>query len=395
MSYLKFQATQLFTGNEMLSADNVLITDEQGRIESIINSADAGDDIQLFNGILTPGFINAHCHLELSHMKGLIPEKTGLVDFILKIVNERHFPDEQIVDAIEKAEDEMLQNGIVAVGDICNNTSTLPQKLKNRLAYYNFVEVSGWTPAIAASRFEKSVEILLQFKIQNSKFKISIVPHAPYSVSNELWDMIIPNFPEQSISIHNQETDFEDAFFLTGTGDFNRLYGTMNIDTSFFQPTRKSSLQSYFQKLKAAKNILLVHNTFTSNSDLSYLSSETSSVSSNIYYCLCINANRYIENALPPVELIRKQKGKIVIGTDSLASNWSLNILDELKTLTLHFPEIALSELLQWATLNGAKALQMDETLGSFEKGKTPGVLVIEQLENGQITEESKVKRLI
>ena len=395
MSYLKFQATQLFTGNEMLSADNVLITDEQGRIESIINSADAGDDIQQFNGVLTPGFINAHCHLELSHMKGLIPEKTGLVDFILKIVNERHFPDEQIADAIEKAEDEMLQNGIVAVGDICNNTSSLPQKLKNRLAYYNFIEVSGWTPAIAASRFERSVDIYNQFKIQNSKFKISLVPHAPYSVSDELWDMMIPNFPEQSISIHNQETDFEDAFFLTGNGDFKRMYGKMNMETSFFQPTGKSSLQSYIEKLKYAKNILLVHNTFTTDNDLSYLNSEGSGVSSDIYYCLCINANRYIENALPPVKLIRKQKGTIIIGTDSLASNWSLNILDELKVLTQHFPEIEVAELLQWATLNGAQALQMDDELGSFEKGKTPGVLVIEQIENGKINEKSNVKRLI
>ena len=395
MYYQKIQATQLFTGDEMLGSNHVLIIDATGKIEAIVAQAEAGDDIQQFNGIITPGFINAHCHLELSHMKGLIPEKTGLVDFILKIVYERHFPDEQIVDAIEKAEDEMLQNGIVAVGDICNNTSTLPQKLKNRLAYYNFIEVSGWTPAIAASRFERSVDIYNQFKIQNSKFKISLVPHAPYSVSDELWDMMIPNFPEQSISIHNQETDFEDAFFLTGNGDFKRMYGKMNMETSFFQPTGKSSLQSYIEKLKYAKNILLVHNTFTTDNDLSYLNSEGSGVSSDIYYCLCINANRYIENALPPVKLIRKQKGTIIIGTDSLASNWSLNILDELKVLTQHFPEIEVAELLQWATLNGAQALQMDDELGSFEKGKTPGVLVIEQIENGKINEKSNVKRLI
>lgn len=379
----------------MLGADHVLITDAKGKIEAIVAQADAGDDIQEFNGVLTPGFINAHCHLELSHMKSLIPEKTGLVDFILKIVNERDFPDEQIADAIEKGEDEMLRNGIVAVGDICNNTSTLPQKLKNRLAYYNFIEVSGWTPTIAASRFERSVDIYNQFKIKNSKLKISLVPHAPYSVSNELWNMIAPNFPEKTICIHNQETDFEDAFFLKGTGDFTRMYGKMNIETSFFQPTGKSSLQSYIEKLKYAKNILLVHNTFTTDNDLSYLNSEGSGISSDIYFCLCINANQYIENALPPVKLIRKQKGTIVIGTDSLASNWSLNILDELKVFTQHFPEIEVAELLQWATLNGAQALQMDDELGSFEKGKTPGVLVIEQIENGKINEKSKIKKIL
>jgi cytosine/adenosine deaminase-related metal-dependent hydrolase len=92
----------LFTGTEMLGPDAVLITDEQGKSEDIINIADAGEDIQKLDGVLSPGFINCHCHLELSHMKGLIPEETGLVDFVFKVVNERHFPDEEILDAISE-----------------------------------------------------------------------------------------------------------------------------------------------------------------------------------------------------------------------------------------------------------------------------------------------------
>ena len=156
MTYRKFQATKLFTGTEMLGPDAVLITDDQGRIEEIINTAEAGEDIQKLEGVLSPGFINCHCHLELSHMKGLIPEKTGLVDFVFKVVNERHFPDEEILDAIDNAENEMRKNGIVAVGDICNNTLTLQQKQKQNLAYYNFIEVSGWMPSVAPIRFERS-----------------------------------------------------------------------------------------------------------------------------------------------------------------------------------------------------------------------------------------------
>jgi cytosine/adenosine deaminase-related metal-dependent hydrolase len=66
-----------------------------------------------------------------------------------------------------------------------------------------------------------------------------------------------------------------------------------------------------------------------------------------------------------------------VIGTDSYASNWSLSVLDELKTIQQHHPEIPLEEMLGWATLNGARALQMDKHLGSFEKGKKPGVVLI------------------
>ncbi|RYF81051.1 MAG: hypothetical protein EON98_12840, partial [Chitinophagaceae bacterium] len=96
------------------------------------------------------------------------------------------------------------------------------------------------------------------------------------------------------------------------------------------------------------------------------------------FFCLCVNANQYIEGVMPPVELFRKNGCRIVLGTDSLASNWSLSILDEMKTIRKHFPAIPLEEMLQWATINGANALGFDETLGSFENGKRPGVILLD-----------------
>ena len=378
----------------MLDADTVLITNEKGEVKDIVPVTEAGGDIQQFNGILSPGFINCHCHLELSHMRGLIPEQTGLVDFVFKVVNERHFPEEEILAAIAKAEDEMLINGIVAAGDICNNTLTLPQKKLQRLAYYNFIEVSGWLPALAPTRFERSLNFFTIFsQIQNSKFKIqnSLSPHAPYSVSDELWQLLYPYFENNTVTIHNQETDFEDALFKKGKGDFMRMYGMMNMDTAFFHPTGKSSLQSYFPKLVKAKQVLLVHNTFTKEEDVLFVNRQSSTVS----WCVCINANQYIEQAVPPIAMLRKNNCQLVIGTDSLASNRSLGVLDELKTITRLFPLIPLSELLQWATSNGARALQMEDMLGSFEKGKMPGVILLEQLENNQLTEKSTVRRLL
>ncbi len=382
----------------MLGPDAVLVTDEQGKIVDIIHKEAGGENIQQLTGILSPGFINCHCHLELSHMKGRVPENTGLVDFVFKVVNERHLPEEKIAAAITEAENEMLANGIVGVGDICNNLSTLPQKQLQRIAYYNFIEVSGWLPAVAEKRWEKSLELYQAFhNIQNLQFTIqnSLVPHAPYSVSDNLWKLMRPLFSGKTISIHNQETIFEDDLFLSGTGDFNRMYRMMQMDTSFFTPTGKSSLQSYIEKLDLAQNVVLVHNTFMREEDVVAVSRQSSVVSQSCYYCLCVNANRYIENAFPPIEMFRKHHAEMVIGTDSLASNWHLSILDELKTISGSLPHIPLNELLQWATHNGAKALQMNERLGSFEKGKTPGVLLIEHLENGIIGEGTMVKRLL
>jgi cytosine/adenosine deaminase-related metal-dependent hydrolase len=96
------------------------------------------------------------------------------------------------------------------------------------------------------------------------------------------------------------------------------------------------------------------------------------------FYCLCPNANLYISNVLPDIHLLMKEQCNIVLGTDSLASNHQLSIAEEIKTIQNNFPGISLETMLQWATINGARALQMDDTLGSFEKGKQPGVLLLE-----------------
>lgn len=397
MSYLKFSADQIFTGTELRSDQSVLITDNKGVVLDIVAIENARDDVQYYQGIISPGFVNAHCHLELSHMKGLIPEHTGLPNFILKIVNERHFSEDDIVAAISKAEDEMLANGIVAVGDICNNTLTIHQKKTNRLAYYNFIEVSGWKPAIASIRYENALKVYNTF-IADSRFQIpdcSLSPHAPYSVSNELWQMLIPHFDGNTVTIHNQETKAEDELFKTGTGEFIGMYEAMNIDQTHFTPTGKSSLQTILPKMQKAKNVLLVHNTETSAEDCLFTNQQSLQNKQEIYWCICANANLYIENKIPPIEMLSRYNSNIIIGTDSLASNHSLSILDELKTIAKNCPLIPLEELLQWATINGAKALQMENEIGSFEKGKKPGVILLKGGSSTTINDDTIVSRLI
>lgn len=378
----KFTADKIFNGSHFIRG-KVLIVAENGTIEDILDIREAGSDIEKYEGILSPGFINCHCHLELSHMKGRIPEKTGLVDFVFKVVTERYHSEEEILDTIAKAEDEMLQRGIVAVGDICNNELTINQKKKNRLKYYNFIEASGWLPQISDQRFRRALD--LYSKYSELSHPLAIIPHAPYSVSNELWNKIQPYFKNKVVSIHNQETKHEDDFFKWGKGDFIRMYELMKLDNSHHAPTGRTSLQSYYNKLKAASHALLVHNTFISTDDIRYVNNETDAPTT--FYCLCINANLYIENALPPINKIRKLTDKIVLGTDSLASNHSLSIMDEIGSIKKHFKEIKDEDLLKWATSNGAVALKIDDQFGSFEKGKKPGIV--------EITEMKTAKRIV
>ncbi|MFC4233234.1 amidohydrolase family protein [Parasediminibacterium paludis] len=392
MAFLKYQADFLFSGTEILNSDAVLITNEKGMVETITTASEAGDDIQQFRGLLTPGFINCHCHLELSHMKGMIPEHTGLVDFILNILQLRHSSEVDILEAIANAEAAMKDNGIVAVGDISNNALTLSQKLRGNLQYHNFIEVSGFSPAIAQVRFETAMAVYQAFKTHFPESTV-MVPHAPYSVSPQLFQLIDSVTAQHISSIHNQETKDENLFFLTGEGLFNKLYQAIGSDIStFFKPSGQNSLQTVIPQIQSPKKLLLVHDTFTSQADIDFLRQQAQ----DYVFCLCANANQYIENQLPPINLFRQNNCNIVLGTDSLASNHQLSILSEIQTISQYFPNIPLTELLSWATINGAKALNMASKLGSFNAGKQPGVVLIDSLSNnGGITTNSQAKLIL
>lgn len=392
--YRKFSADKIFDGYQFLH-QKVLVTDVAGVVIDIVDEKEAGAEIEKLNGILCPGFINAHCHLELSHMKGHIPKHTGLIDFVLKVVTERHYAEHDILEAIEDAEDEMLQNGIVAVGDICNNTHTITQKNKERLSYHNFIEASGFVPAFAKDRFDKSLEILEGYRSTINHQPSTIAPHAPYSVSPAMFSMI-NEFPDNNLlTIHNQESPAENEFFEKGTGDFLRLYQQMGIDISFFKPSGIKSLQTWLPYFTQEQSIILVHNVVTSATDLEHLKLKTQNSKLKTFFCLCPNANLYISNTLPDVNMLMQHTGNIVLGTDSLASNDQLSILAEIKTLQQNCESLDLAILLKWATSNGSKALQMNDRLGSFEKGKRPGLILIEGTENLKLKEHASVKRIL
>ena len=373
--YRKLTADQIFNGYELLPEGSVLILENNGTIVDIINQAEAGDDIERHFGMLSPGFINCHCHLELSHMRGKVPKHTGLIDFLLKIVVERTANTAEIASAIEAAEHEMWQNGIVAVGDICNTTYTIAQKSKGNLHYHNFIEVAGFPEEIADKRFNAILDVYHEFS-KISKYN-SIVPHAPYSVSAGLLEKITSFFGNEIMTMHNQETLAENELYEKLEGDFLKFYQQLNISVDSFSSMGKSSLQHFLPYFNFNHPLILVHNVFTKQEDISYAQTIYNFENSPLYFCLCPHANQYISNKLPDVNMFVNNEVNLVLGTDSLASNDQLSILEEIKLLQQHFPHITITEMLKWATSNGAKALKIDDRYGSFEKGKRPGVVLI------------------
>jgi cytosine/adenosine deaminase-related metal-dependent hydrolase len=131
----------------------------------------------------------------------------------------------------------------------------------------------------------------------------------------------------------------------------------------------------YFDR---GQTILLVHNTCTTQEEMEWAADYAKQKGLRLQYCLCINANLYIENKVPPANLLYQTGASVVMGTDSYSSNWQLSIASEIKSLHQHFPTIPLDTILHWATLQGARALQWDDRLGSFEKGKKPRLTLLD-----------------
>lgn len=368
-------ATQLFSGKEFLPQNSVIVLNDKGKITDITTKESIEElNIECFEGIICPGFINAHCHLELSHLKGMIPKYTGIVDFGLGVIKHRNDKsiDEQI-DIMKDADREMHQNGIVAVGDICNGNTSISVKQHSSIYYHSFIELIALNPERANQVFINGLSIKHEFK--NAQLTSSLAPHAPYSCSTELIkkianDCFAANLPT---TIHNQESKAENDFFISKTGDYVRLYKELSLNIDFFDATDSTSLKSVIEFFNRNINVLLVHNSFTNQDDLSF----ATKTHSNLFWCLCAQANEYIERTMPPINLLFQNNCKLTLGTDSLASNNQLSIIEEINLLQQTHPDVLLEDLLKAATYNGADYLKIHDKFGLITTNKTPGINLI------------------
>jgi cytosine/adenosine deaminase-related metal-dependent hydrolase len=383
--------------------DGIVVLDNAGIIIDVFENVTALNNtlqmqiepsvIQKFHGILIPGFINSHCHLELSHLKGKINKHNKLTGFVKELISLRSQSySEEILDAIKSAEKNMLTEGIVAVGDISNTSITFPIKNESDLFYHTFIEVFDLSEFNTEKTWSKAKELEKTLQSNNRNSKYSISPHAPYTVTPLLFQKI-NKVKASLITIHNQETESENTLFQTGTGDLKNFFELNGNNLSHIKANGRNSIQNYVPWLNFCNEIIFVHNTFSSDEDIRLTIKNVNKA----WWCFCPNANLYIENTLPDIERISKATENILIGTDSLASNEQLSILSEIKKITNKFPAITLQQLLTWSTFNGAQALKMDNNLGSLEKGKKPGLVLIENvdLQNQKITEKSQSKKVI
>ena len=396
MAYKKLQGDQLFDGVR-LHRNKVLITTAAGTIIDVVPAEDAGEDVARHSGWLCPGFVNVHCHTELSHLEGSIPRGLGMVPFLQQVMFGRAAEVPHIEYCMSNAVAAMYQNGIEAVGDICNTSHGFAIKAASNLHFHHFLETSGFVPATASDRLQNMLQRRQQLA-HTFGGSYSLVPHAPYSVSQRLLQLLA-NQGQAICSIHHQESAAELEFMGHKTGPMLDLFASLGISIDFFEPAAGGVLGWLMPYLRQTQQLILVHNCQLPAPDVAVLQllnqggNTTATNANKFYLCLCPNANSYIGNPLPNVPLLAGSGLPICVGTDSLASNSKLCIWSELQTLQARYPGTPTQDLLQWGTSNGALALGMEQQLGSFAPGKKPGILLLQQLDEHNL-QQGQVQRL-
>ena len=356
--------------------------------------ADPAAEPAFYDGAVAPGFVNAHCHIELSSMKGLFRKGTGMAGFIDQINELRDTKSrEEKVHDLTVAMDSLWDQGVVAMADISNGSDSFAVKAAHPMYTRTFLEVFGTEPEDCAAVMDG----VRRLKETADCFGIDAAPtpHACYTMSPELVTAVsVEGLKSGFLSFHSEETEEEEEMLKYGSGKMweNRRKAGMSVPPV----TGKSSLLYFIDRLLAGhpapfdEHILLVHECCLDQEGID----AAKAVMNHPFVAVCPLSNLFIHNALPPIDLMRRNGLKVCVGTDSLSSNDDLVIVDELYCLQRNFPEVPLGELLTWASRNGAEFLARPE-FGALEPGRRPGLVLIDHLDaDGRLTAASKSRRL-
>lgn len=349
-----------------------------GRILSVETCAepDRSPGTEFYAGVLAPGLVNAHCHLELAYLRGTIPERCGFAGFASAMAQVRErFSAEQRAQAIAAADAAMWQAGIGAVGDISNGDTTFATKSHSRIAYRTFAEFFGLRASSAGH-----LQPLLRYP------HTSLTPHSLYSVQDGPLRAIAAE-GDAPLSIHFMESPGEAALFER-RGPLWEWYGKAGFTCDFLH--YGSPAERLVACVPHDRRVILVHNCCVTQRDIDIVMEH---FTAPVWWCLCPRSNRYISGLEPPVELFRSNRLDICLGTDSLASNDYLSVFEEMRM----FPGIPLPELLAWAAMGGAQALGMGKEFGEVVPGRRCGLTVVSGLDYDRLclTPASQIRRIL
>ena len=340
-------------------------------------------NVEFYNGMLIPDLVNAHCHLELSHMRGLIPPGGGFTAFAkgMGTVRGAVAPHERTA-AVVRADEQLWRQGVGAVGDVSNGESTFAVKAASRIRYVNFLELFG-LQSVSARPLAPVAEAA-----QRCGLRAGITPHSTYSLNDAAFRSAVQaGGGDVPLSIHFMESPAEAELFR-GQGKLAAWYAERGTAIDF--AAYGSPAERIVASVPADRDLLLVHDCCVTEEVVDRIEHH---FVGRVTWVLCPRSNAYISGLTPPVELFRRKGVRVAVGTDSLASNDSLDMVAELRQLG----DVPLAELLTWATENGARALGESSRLGGFAQGSRSGAVLLTGIdwEHMRLTENSRSERIL
>ena len=337
----------------------------------------------LGEAVLMPGLVNAHAHLDLTSIADSVQRTPKFTDWIFQIVGKR--TPSTIGPSVREGVQQSLAGGATTVGDI-DGTGNSAQILRDTpIRKVVFFEALGFSGEHAATGLTRLATYLASPPVPDSLLTPALSPHAPYSTSADIYrECVVSNLP---VCTHIAETKEELEFLSRGTGAFLDYLEAFGISTAKWSPPQLTPVQYMGTLGILRKNSLLAHCNYLTDTDVAMLAESGASV------VFCPRSHHYFYHTDHPVAQLIEKGINVAIGTDSLASNWSLSLLDELRFLARTQPYIRPETLLDMVTYNGAKVLGLAQ-VGRLEKGWQADIIAVQIPNDGrpvieQILDES------
>jgi len=328
-----------------------------------IRAAHTGDVRDLGERVLAPGLINAHCHLDYTRLRGEVEWRGSFTEWLLQLVAAKQLhPDKEYVGAIQKGLELLARTGTTTVVNIESFPGLIDQVLPTALRVWWCLELIDLNRADeAGTAINGALDVIAAHPVVRGEFGLS--PHAPYTASGELYRQCARQTRGRTmlLTTHLAESTEEDDMIRRGTGHMYDYFLRAGRDMSDCKRVGPTQLMAEYGVL--GPNCLAAHANYLTPLDVTLLKQTGTSV------VHCPNTHRFFHRDTHPLDTWRSQRINVCLGTDSMASNDSLSMLSEMQTLGRMFPRMSAQELLEFATVNAAKALNQRDRLGRIAGG--------------------------
>lgn len=325
---------------------------------------------------ILPALVNAHAHLELSWMAGLVPPARSFIGWVSAMLDRRvsGTPAPDVVrGAIVRAIEDMHRSGTGLVGDVSNTLASVAPLRESALAGVVFHEVLGFRGEAADGVLEEALRAQDR-EGTSGRFPVSLAPHAPYSVSPRLFQGIrhagarTPFLPS---AVHVAESPEEVELLGTGGGPWRPFLERLGAwDDGWVAPRCRPV--EYLDRMRVlGPRLLAVHGVQCDDRELALLRERGSTL------VTCPRSNVHVGVGAPPARRMYRAGVRIAIGTDSLASNADPNLFSELAALRRLAPDVPAGQLVASATIEGARALGFDGEAGALEPGRSAALIAV------------------